>query len=258
MSKENVMLLDMLHLTHTHKDHLADIAALREKLKPVVLNIDIRAFPVTHLCGQSIAEQQTADTKNELIQKTVNDFYKAYADAEDVSLDSYPCNSDYNGGVTIKIDYPEYLNNEDPNLYSSLVSIEYCGFKILLTGDNNKEILKKRIENDNGRGEFVDFIKDHDVLLAPHHGRETDFCEDFFELVNPNITIVSDGKITQDSQEETSSKYRNDNRQGLCVNGCERKVLTTRKDGTIKVTVYGNGMYDIRTGIAVSSYGFSC
>jgi competence protein ComEC len=55
-------------------------------------------------------------------------------------------------------------------------------WKILLTGDNNKEILKNRIEED---GEFSNWLKEYDILLAPHHGRETDFCENFFNLVNP-------------------------------------------------------------------------
>jgi hypothetical protein len=49
-------------------------------------------------------------------------------------------------------------------------------WKILLTGDNNKEILKNRIEED---GEFSNWLKGYHILLAPRHGRETDFCEFF-------------------------------------------------------------------------------
>jgi beta-lactamase superfamily II metal-dependent hydrolase len=45
--------LDMLLLTHTHKDHLYDLAALEEVgLLPRTLIIDRRAFPVKHLCNR--------------------------------------------------------------------------------------------------------------------------------------------------------------------------------------------------------------
>jgi competence protein ComEC len=41
---------------------------------------------------------------------------------------------------------------------------------------------------------FKKVIKNADILLAPHHGRESGFNNDFINLVKPKITIVSDGK----------------------------------------------------------------
>lgn len=260
--------------------------------------------------------QQSLDEK---IQQTANNLYNDYT--VPVSWNSNPCNPEYNGGVTIKIDFPpnKYINPDDQNSYSSLISIEYCRFKILLTGDNNSYILKKRILDDlkvllyslsqynllensfanklyniiqhNSvntplllldyiidymiglsrtrncwenlyhyllgvkNNSFIYFIMNHHILLAPHHGRTTGFCKEFFDLVNPNLTIVSDKNIEYDSQDTTSNVYNNNNKRGFVVNGMERKVLTTRKDGTIKLMV-DEIERKIKTGTEASFYGY--
>ncbi|MDR2644658.1 MAG: hypothetical protein LBB44_01565 [Endomicrobium sp.] len=291
--------IDMLHLTRPHKDHLYDLARLKEVgLSPRILSIYRRAFPVKHLYNQrlynssnnqrQITKWQLQQSLDKKIQQTANDFYNIYT--MPVSWNSNPLNPEYNSGVTIKIDFPpnKYINPDDQNSYSSLISIEYYDVKILLTGDNNRDMLKERILDDTSdlyslsqynlfenslrarnwdvnldhyrlgvkKNSFTDFIMNHHVLLAPHHGRTTDFCKEFFDLVNPNLTIVSDKSIEYDSQDTTSDVYNNNNKKGLVVNKMERKVLTTRKDGTIKLMIYENEEYEINTGIKGSFYGY--
>jgi competence protein ComEC len=141
----------------------------------------------------------------------------------------------------------EDKNIDDPNTYSSVISVCYGDWKILLTGDNNKEILKDRIKNDS---KFKNFIRNSYVLLAPHHGRDTDFCPEFFNVVNPYLTIVSDKAKEHDSQSNTTTNYKG---RGLKVNGTDRYVLTTRNDGTVRLSVNEDGGYSISTG--ATSYG---
>ena len=75
------------------------------------------------------------------------------------------------------------------------------------------------------------------ALLAPHHGRTNEFCDSFFKIVNPYLTIVSDKSIVHTTQEETARFYKG---RGVNLNGKERFVLTTRNDGTITFGVTAN------------------
>ena len=36
-------------------------------------------------------------------------------------------------------------------------------------------------------------IKDSTILVAPHHGRDGEYCEEFVSAVNPRLTVFSDG-----------------------------------------------------------------
>lgn len=231
--------MDMLYITHPHKDHIYDLPQLKEfDLGPRVLSRDKSAFPVTHIYAGAETDKK--------IQDVVNDMNNIYIIP--VRPEEDPTKPYNNGDVIFKsISAREQdKNSKDPNSYSSIISLQYKDWKILLTGDNNKEILKNRIETDY---EFKKNISNHYVLLAPHHGRDSDFCKEFFDIVNPYITIVSDKNIAHDSQTTTASNYNND--KGLIVNDIRRYVLTTRQDGTIQLIVYEDNKYTINTGISI-------
>ena len=74
------------------------------------------------------------------------------------------------------------------------------------------------------------------VLLAPHHGRTGEFCKDFFDCVNPILTIISDKSIEHATQEESSNAYKG---RGAMLYNKMRYVLTTRNDGDIAFNVSG-------------------
>lgn len=104
---------------------------------------------------------------------------------------------------------------------------------MVVCGDNEKEsfeILMKRTD-------FKEAVKDAWVLVAPHHGRESGYYEEFVDLVKPDITIISDKSGTDTS---ASQKYTNKSK-GYTVNNKltgekeDRHCLTTRKDGNIEV-----------------------
>ena len=75
-------------------------------------------------------------------------------------------------------------------------------------------------------------------MVAPHHGRESGYYEEFVDLVHPYITIISDksGTATSASQKYTnkSKGYKVQNK--LTGETEDRYCLTTRKDGNIEVT----------------------
>ena len=224
--------LDALVLTHPHEDHYHDIMNLeRCNLKPLVLFRHKGGFPVSKTIS-NIKDHDKIDC--------VNNLNLTYTDP--VPTDRNPFSSGYNGGVSWKSFFPDTgITKDDPNTFSGLYILEFGGIKLVLTGDNNKEILKEMVKDPD----ICNTIKDADFLLAPHHGRTTDFCEEFFDIVNPRATIISDKCCEHDSQECSAQAYNNG--RGIILENEKRHVLTTRKDGNIVLRTTDTGSYSFST-----------
>ena len=216
-------ILDALIITHPHEDHIYDLPRLNERLHPKVLYRPTEAFSIepsqrtpVHIKIADVANRMNVSYNN-TIQNTEN-----------------ICDSQNVGGVNILIipSVPQLQNKKDLNTFSSVIILEYKGFKFILTGDNPKGQLQYMIDN-NYYGIKL-FAKDATILLAPHHGRTGEFCNDFFRCVNPILTVVSDKSVEHATQEESSSVYRG---RGANLNGRDRYVLTTRNDGSIVLSI---------------------
>jgi competence protein ComEC len=136
-------------------------------------------------------------------------------------------------GLTIEVFSTSAFDKSNKNNFSSIVVLKLGNAKAIVCGDNKKEsfeILMKRTD-------FKEAVKDAWVLVAPHHGRESGYYEEFVDLVKPDITIISDKSGTDTS---ASQKYTNKSK-GYKVNNKltgekeDRYCLTTRKDGNIEV-----------------------
>lgn len=125
--------------------------------------------------------------------------------------------------------------------FSSIIIVQYGGYKIVFTGDNPKSILDSMI--DLNYQNIKELVKDATFLLAPHHGRTGEYSEKFFKCVNPCLTVVSDKGIEHNTQNETARLYEG---RGLDFKGKKRYVLTTRNDGTITIEVEF-GKYNVST-----------
>lgn len=225
---EGVRSLDALVITHPHEDHYHDIMNLeRHGIKPKMLSRLKAGFPVD---GSDFPIKD---------QDKVNYINKMNAEYVMPVLDSLnPLSPLINGGVDWRTFYADVsdLDKRAPNTLSGVYVLTFCGCKVVLTGDNNKEILEKMVR----KQDFVDAVSNADFLLAPHHGRTTDFCPKFFDIVNPRATIVSDKCCEHDSQIDTATCYNSG--RSVLFNGEPRHVLTTRKDGNIvlRITDQGN------------------
>jgi competence protein ComEC len=161
----------------------------------------------------------------------INDRYN-----ETISEDSLDntSNSDNWGGLKIQTFSPQNCTHDNFNNHSVITVIEYADVKIVIPGDNEKQSFDELFKR--YPYSFKNAIKDADVLLAPHHGRDSGYYLDFINLVNPRLTVVSDGRFCDTSANAKYSAksrgWRVHKRNGTSQ---ERKCLTTNSDGAIYV-----------------------
>lgn len=215
--------IDELIITHPHEDHIYDLPNLCKYLSPKVLQRHKGAFDI-------IPSQNTP--LHRAIAECANDMNQRYN--LPVSHDESPIEPEVNGGVEFEIISPksEWTTKQDINTFSSIVVVKAFDYKFVLTGDNPSSILYKMLAEN-----YCDIrnrIADATVLLAPHHGRTGEFCKEFFDCVNPYLTVVSDKSIEYGTQNATAQLYKG---RGANLYGQDRYVLTTRNDGTITFNI---------------------
>jgi len=219
-----VQQLDYVIITHPHLDHIDDILNF-DSVKPKVLQRP------SQLANDEIMQNvQDKDLPKFRKYCEINNRYSS-AITED-SPDN-PNNPNNWGGLIIKTFYSDNCSHDNFNNHSIITVIEYAGIKIVIPGDNEKQSFEELLNSDS----FKQAIKDSDILLAPHHGRDSGYYLDFINLVNPRLTVVSDGNFCDTS---ANSRYTAKSR-GWTVhkrNGTsqDRKCLTTNSDGTVFIT----------------------
>jgi beta-lactamase superfamily II metal-dependent hydrolase len=215
--------LDYVVITHPHLDHIDDILNF-DLLDPKVLNR---------------SKQLTNDEVMEGVREKDKAKFEKYCEinnrySESLALDSpnRVSNPDNWGGLVIQTFTPTTCDHENFNNHSIVVVIEFAEMKVVIPGDNEKCSFDELM----GRDSFKKAIENADILLAPHHGRESGFHIDFVNKVNPRLTIVSDGRFCETS---ANARYSAKSR-GWTVhhrNGSSetRKCLTTNSDGEVLV-----------------------
>jgi len=218
--------LDYLVITHPHVDHLDDILNLSSEMEPKVL------CRPTGIKKESVLEG-IDEARKPKVEKffEINDRFTYPIAVDSPNNPAVPENW---GGLSIQTFYPG-VDSDNINNLSVVTVFEYAGIKIVVPGDNEpvswEALLKK--------SGFEAAIKDADILIAPHHGRESGYHADVVKLVNPRLTIVSDKKEVETS---ASSKYSAASRGWKVHKGnddIDRKCITTRTDGWVKVE-WGN------------------
>lgn len=224
--------IDYLVITHPHIDHIADLENLYTyEIKPHTLRRPRAAFPL---------QVVSTDTQSQIaLKRKANEMETEYNSPVTVDPD-LPIN---NGGVKISFFDPNVSAHEkdDINSHSCVMVLEYSGFKVVLTGDNPSAKLVEMLQQ---QSLFKQTIANATVLLAPHHGRDSDYCDEFVKAVNPRLTVFSDKPIQHETQTHSAQKYYTHTR-GVQWNGADHYILTTRSDGTITFVFKEDGNWSI-------------
>ena len=210
--------VDYMVITHPHQDHFSDIESIFKNPK--------------------VLWHTNAYTKEELLAQSDSPLMKKYiALCEGYGDEIQPQNNPANGilfrGMEVKTFWATKCDKSTINNASAVVVARLGTAKVVICGDNQKESLEELMLDP----EFVVAIQNAQVLVAPHHGRETGYVEEFVKIVNPRLTIISD---TIKSESSAVDKYSEHSEGYIVVNSKtgekeQRECLTTRKDGNIEV-----------------------
>lgn len=212
-------------ITHPHLDHFSDID-----------NISYAKPNVLWRCQDFTREELLSEAKQYNKSKVTQycDFVEGYNQA--ITEDEKPSTGTPFGGLTATAFHINLCNKSNKNNFSAIVVLQLGNAKVVVCGDNEKESFEHLMRNPN----FKKAVQNSWVLVAPHHGRESGFCQEFVELVNPDITIVSDASQVDTTASSRYSSYSKgyDVYNALTNESKKRYCLTTRADGNIEV-VFG-------------------
>ncbi|WP_152605879.1 ComEC/Rec2 family competence protein [Dickeya undicola] len=136
----------------------------------------------------------------------------------------------------------------ETNHLSQMIFIKYGDITICIPGDLERRSWELMLS----KTDVQSWLGKSNIFVAAHHGRENGYHAGVFDYCQPDCVIISDKEIIHGTQNGMSNSYSNHVRSDGVVytsgSGDEsrRKVLTTRNDGHILVTVPSSGMPTFR------------
>lgn len=239
--------VDYMVISHPHHDHIEDLDAFEEEdLLPEIIQRPKQA--------RDILEEKLEEEDNEAYIEDV----EIYFELDDYSGDPDPMPDDpewagvggvrdgfrSDGGHRSGVTFHNYSapeshwqnsNYEQLNNMSRMTVTNCRGFKLVTAGD----MLRKGIEGLMGNDDAMAACENAEILVAPHHGRDSSYVYDFVSHVDPDLVIFSEEPEGSDP-DTVPTKY------GNVANGAtvrdeitgeieKRRVLTTRSGGRIRI-----------------------
>lgn len=224
-----VQSLDRLIITNYDEDHVSGIADLFDKVSVGSLFRNTSVEPAVIRC------LKTKDGMGNGIERLMWEIEHNFGQPG-VFFGPQPTFP----GVKVEYFFNAYLRPFDDENNLSLVAKFNCnGCNFIFPGD---------LETDGWRQlliapGFTQTLRNLDVFIASHHGRQNGCCDDIFPFMGsnaPTFVVISDKAKGFQSQETTAYYYQR-SKGGIFRGNPDRHVLTTRSDGDIKFTFSPNG-----------------
>jgi len=203
-------------LTHPDMDHMDGLKDFFEEFQPINFwdinnNKEINSFKSQRSIDDWEFYKKLRDGKIKKTRLTVHDGVKGKYYNEDEQGKS--------GGHGLQILAPSRdlvrIANEtdDYNDCSYVILYRTGNYKILFAGDSHDrtwEYILNNYEND---------VKDIDLLIAPHHGRDSKRSYDFLKILNPKLTFFGNANSEHLAYEPWSKRRleKITNNEGDCL-----------------------------------------
>jgi beta-lactamase superfamily II metal-dependent hydrolase len=229
--------LHHLILTHPDQDHLADLPNVLEILKP------LHVWQHPQLYMRNIAE-----LKNTLSKAQQASLKQSKSTAE---LQPIEASREFRT-MELRQFYLPIGSVRDVNDLSLVSFIKDGGFTVCLPGDLTARGWRLHLRNKA----FQYWLRETNLLIAPHHGRPTGYLAESFEYLSPKLIVISDKEQAKGRQLTKRAPYR-DHAKGVKLDdGSFRRVLTTRGDGRIRGVVK-DGQWQVSTSRTSQPHGKS-
>jgi beta-lactamase superfamily II metal-dependent hydrolase len=222
--------VDCLVITHPHGDHIAEI-----------LNLTRFGFNVRQLWRPNWLNEAAIRDQNQASYTPQLNCYLAMSSTYNYPIPASELVGDpaVSSGLTIGRFAARDCGESNINNHSFVVVLEYLGVKLLIPGDNEPPSWRSLLTQPGFRAA----VAGTNVFMPSHHGRESGYCSDLFDLFKPDLSIISDREVCDT---DASDKYRQYTtgwslRSRSTGQAEKRYVVTTRCDGMIHVQVYPSG-----------------
>lgn len=220
--------IDYLFVTNADEDHYSDLDELLAEVTVGRFHRNWRTTP-EQLRRLKLAQAGELSLDAERYLTLHRDFVHDLGPTFDEGM----------GGIT----HAAFCNSYDTfwnstNNLSMVTFMRFGNFQICFPGDLERpgwlELLKAPM--------FRAELQRTTVLVAPHHGRQSGYCNDVFDYCRPDVVVISDKAHMHDTQVSAAlygSKVRGDG-INVAMQAGKRKVLSTRNDGCIRFVVEAN------------------
>lgn len=216
LQKLGIQYIDALAITNCDEDHVSGLPKFIEKIRVGSLwrNTSVTAQVLRSLkaaggIGQGINSYISMLSRN----GSINNLLKSPSP-----------------NIKWQVFYNEYPYFKDTNNLSMVIHLQIDGVNFLFPGDLEAPGWARLLKQQ----EFCKVVRDTNVLVASHHGRESGIHDEIFtdHGCKPYFVVISDKCHMHDTQ-KTVDYYSTKTRGGSFRNGEKRHVLTTRRDGAL-------------------------
>jgi beta-lactamase superfamily II metal-dependent hydrolase len=129
--------------------------------------------------------------------------------------------------------YPAF---QDTNNLSLVLFIHYPAISIVFTGDLEKPGWQALLRDTA----FRQHLAKVNIFVASHHGRESGYLPEVFQVCTPDVIIISDEAVQYQTQQVPYSTHA----RGIRWNQTDtRRVLSTRNDGMLTISSTQGGYH---------------
>lgn len=131
-------------------------------------------------------------------------------------------------GIDCKFYYNSYVVDfNDTNNLSVVAFVHLGNIHAAIPGDIEAPGWRRLLQ----RPGFAYELSRVNLFVASHHGRESGYCREVFNHCHPEVVVFSDSAI-QYATQQMANLYASHSK-GIHWRGQTRKVLSTRKDGSL-------------------------
>jgi len=209
--------IDHFFVTNYDEDHISDLPSLKQTFSIRALHRN-RSISAEQLRSLKLGNGPISSAMGSLLEiiRSHTSPLTQHPNFPDVSYTKY-CNL-----------YGDEFS--DTNNISLVTFIKCRNRKFIISGDVEKRGWLSLLKDEN----FVSDLSDTSVFIASHHGRESGYCRELFDVCHPDVVVFSDSNIQHATQEMSQAYAAHAN--GINFNNETRYVLTTRNDGTLTWT----------------------
>ena len=207
--------IDRFFVTNYDEDHISDLPNLRAKMAISMLHIN-----------------KTISSANLRAMKLESGPLTVAMESMLSMIDNYTASLPEPPPPFPDVEYVSFHNSYgaryiDTNNLSLTTFVTCNGTRFFIPGDVEKEGWDGLMAKPG----FIEQLRRVHVFVAPHHGQENGYSADVMNIASPNVVVFSDSPVVHATQEMVNAYAQHCG--GIMFNNKERKVLSTRNDGSL-------------------------